>query len=66
MDDDWKGEGFIRAGISEKQRKSEAQRVISMVYHEKRRAKGDPAPAAARHSKFMRVALAQAKEVFND
>ena len=54
MNDDWKGEQFIRAKPSLEDRAQEVRRVVSMTYHKKRRKKGDPAPAAAGHSRFTR------------
>lgn len=55
MDDDWKGEHFIRNVKSEGI--AECRRVMSMTWHKKRRAKGQHAPAADRHSEWARWAV---------
>jgi hypothetical protein len=54
MNDDWKGERFIRAKPSAEERATEGRRVVSVTYHKKRRKSGEPAPAAAAHSRFTR------------
>lgn len=54
MNDDWKGEQFIRAKPTPEDRALEGRRVVSVTWHKKRRAAGAATPAAAGHSRFTR------------
>jgi hypothetical protein len=52
---DWKGEHFIRAARpTQAERNSDNRRIGTALWHRKRRAKGDPAPAQPHHDKFFR------------
>ncbi len=54
MNDDWKGEHFVRAKPSAEDRTLDGRRVVSMTWHKKRRKAGVATPAAAGHSRFTR------------
>ena len=55
MNDDWKGEHFIRAKPTTEDRTVEGRRVVCVTWHKKRRKAGEPVPAAAAaHSRVTR------------
>lgn len=57
-DESWKGEHLIRGLRMERsQRYSEDKRVLNVMYHKKRRKKGEPTAAATNHQFFVRSAL---------
>lgn len=52
MTADWTGEGLIRAKPKAGERGKETRRIISTVWHQERRKKGEPTPAAKNHGRF--------------
>lgn len=59
--DDWKGEHLIRSSVTERDRGVETKRLKSVLYHEARRKRGEKMPAAARHEKFITMAVFRGK-----
>lgn len=61
MSDDWKGEHHIRCSVTQSQRAKETKRIVNKIYHEERRKKGIPAPAARGHAIFVTLAVFKGK-----
>lgn len=60
MDEDWKGEQFIRSRKpTGKEREMETRRVMNSLQHKKRRLRGEgmPPKLVTAHSAFMKSAL---------
>lgn len=56
-DDDWKGEGLIKAKPTDKQRAAEYRKLNSKIYHMNRKAQGAPLPGAKSHNRLVRAAI---------
>lgn len=54
-DEDWRGEHLISA--KGENRRKEATRMANIIWHANRRKAKIPAPAAANHSTFVKIAV---------